>query len=184
MIYTISRKEVSLAADEFISRYRDVERIRAFCEQCPSFGKVWSCPPFDFDARTVSDGFKTVTLMATTIEFDEQTRAACKTAEHALATSREAMEQVWKALLPRLYEMERETLGSRCFSFRCSLCPEGCSRPEGKPCRHPDKMRYSLESVGFDIVAMTHELLDIDLEWSNDGNLPKHLTLVTALFKK
>jgi hypothetical protein len=42
-------------------------------------------------------------------------------------------------------------------------------------------MRHSLESVGFDVVAMARDLLDIDLEWSNDGTLPKHFTLVTAL---
>lgn len=184
MNYTVTSKQVTIPADELISRYRDVERFEAFCKQCPSYGKVWTCPPFDFDARTVSDGFKTVTVMGTTIEFDEQTRADCKTAEQSSRTGREAMEQVWKALLPQLYEMERQTPGSRCFTFRCSLCPEGCTRPEGKPCRHPSQMRHSLESVGFDLVAIARDLLDIDLEWSKDGTLPKHLSLITALFSK
>ena len=184
MKYSVNSKQVTVDADGFISRYRDVARCEALCRQCPSYGRVWSCPPYDFDARTVSDGFKTVTLMATTIEFDEQTRASCKTAEQSSAMGREAMQEVWKDVLPRLYKMEREHPGSRCFTFRCSLCPEGCTRPEGKPCRHPDRMRHSLESVGFDIVAMSRDLLGIDLEWSSDGSLPRHLTLVTALFKK
>ena len=39
-------------------------------------------------------------------------------------------------------------------------------------------------SVGFDLVAVMHDLLGIDLEWSTDGSLPKHITLVTALFTK
>ena len=173
-----------MAADEFIRRYRDVERIGAFCQQCPGYGKTWSCPPFDFDPRTQSDGFSQVMLMGTTIEFDEETRTACKTAEQSTATGREAIQEVWKTLLPRLYEMERNTPGSRCFTFRCMLCPEGCTRPEGKPCRHPEKMRHSLESVGFDIEAMTREMLTIELEWSTDGSLPKHMTLVTALFTR
>lgn len=182
MNYTVTHKEMIIAADELVQRYRDVERIRAFCLQCPGYGKTWSCPPFDFDPRSVSDGFRTATIMGTTIEFDEQTRASCMDAEQSSAMGRQAMEEVWKTLLPRMYKMERETPGSRCFTFRCSLCPEGCTRPEGKPCRHPDLMRHSLESVGFDIVAMTRELLGFDLEWSTDGSLPKHLTLVTALF--
>lgn len=182
MNYTVTSKEVTIAADEFISRYRDVERIREYCLQCPGYGKAWNCPPFDFDARTVSDGFKTVRLMATIIEFDEPTRAACKSPEQAMEVGKQAMEEVWKTLLPRLYGMERETPGSRCFTFRCVLCPEGCTRPEGKPCRHPELMRHSLESVGFDIEAMTRDLLDLHLEWSKDGSLSKHITLVTALF--
>ena len=173
---------MTIAAEEFVQRYRDVERIRQYCLQCPGYGKTWSCPPFDFNPRSVSDGFRTATVMGTTIEFDEQTRASCKNAEQSSVIGREAMQEVWKTLQPRLYEMERETPGSRCFTFRCSLCPEGCTRPEGKPCRHPELMRHSLESVGFDIVAMARDLLDIELEWSSDGSLPKHITLVTALF--
>lgn len=173
---------MTIAAEEFVQRYRDVERIRQYCLQCPGYGKTWSCPPFDFNPRSVSDGFRTATVMGTTIEFDEQTRASCKNAEQSSVIGREAMQEVWKTLQPRLYEMERETPGSRCFTFRCSLCPEGCTRPEGKPCRHPELMRHSLESVGFDIVAMARDLLDIELEWSSDCSLPKHITLVTALF--
>ena len=165
MNYTETNKEVTIAADEFIRRYRDVERIREYCLQCPGYGKAWNCPPFDFDARTVSDGFKTVRLMATIIEFDEPTRAACKSPEQSMAVGKQAMEEVWKTLLPRLYGMEQETPGSRCFTFRCVLCPEGCTRPEG-----------------FDIEAMTRDLLDLHLEWSQDGSLSKHITLVTALF--
>ena len=180
----VSSKQVTIDAGEFIRRYRDVDRIRAFCLQCPGYGKSWSCPPFDFDPTTVTDGFKTVTVMGTTIEFDEQTRAACTTADQSRVKSREAINQVMKTLLPQLYEQERQTPGSRCFTFRCELCPEGCTRPQGKPCRHPDKMRHSLESVGFDLVAVMHDLLGIDLEWSTDGSLPKHITLVTALFTK
>lgn len=182
MKYTLTTREVTVAADDLIRRYRDVERIGQYCLPCPGYGKSWSCPPFDFDARTMSDGFKTVKLMATTIAFDESERIACKTAEQAARVGRQAMAEVWQWLLPQLYEMEREIPGSRCFTFRCVLCPEGCTRPQGKPCRHPDKMRHSLESVGFDIEAMTRDLLDIHLEWSHDGSLPKHITLVTALF--
>ncbi len=184
MNYTVTNKQVTIAADELIARYRDVERIRQYCLQCPGYGKTWNCPPFDFDPRIVSDGFKTVKLMATTIEFDEATRAACKSPEESAAVGRQAMEQVWETLLPRLHEMERETPGSRCFTFRCSLCPEGCTRPEGLPCRHPELLRHSLESVGFDIEAMTRDLLGITLEWSTDGSLSRHITLITALFTK
>lgn len=183
MKYEVTRKEVTISADEFISRYHDVERFDALCRECPGYGKAWNCPPFDFDPRTISEGFKTVTVMGTIIEFDEETRAQCTTAEQSAAVGRQAMKEVWQTLLPQLYEMERRSPGSRCFTFRCELCPEGCTRPEGKPCRHPEKMRHSLESVGFDVVAITRNLLGIELEWSTDGSLPAHLTLVTAIMQ-
>lgn len=183
MKYSVSSKQVTICADEFLRRYRDVERIHGYCLECPVYGKTWSCPPFDFDPAIVCDGFNTVTVTGTTIEFDEQTRAACSTAEQSADTGREALNVVMKELLPRLYEQERLHPGSRCFTFRCVLCPQGCTRPQGLPCRHPERLRHSLEAVGFDVEAITRDLLGIDLEWSTDGSLPKHLTLVTALFK-
>lgn len=182
MNYSMRTKQVTIKADDFVDQYRDVERILGYCRQCPGFGKTWSCPPYDFDPATVTSGFKTVTVTGTTLEFDEETRASCKTAEQSSATGRKAMHEVMRTLLPQLYEQERQEPGSRCFTFRCVLCPEGCTRPEGKPCRHREMMRHSLESVGFDLVAVTRDLLGFDLEWSSDGSLPRHLTIVTAIF--
>ena len=182
MNYTLTTSEATIAADEFIARYRDVERMDALCGQCPSYGNSWGCPPHGFNPATISDGFKTVKLMGTTIEFDEATRAECTTPEMSRTVATQAMREVWETILPELYELERQVPRSRCFTFRCHLCPEGCTRPEGKPCRHPELLRYSLEAVGFDVTAATRDLLGIDLEWSSDGRLTKHITIVTALF--
>lgn len=181
MNYTVSTRQAAVPATDFIRRYRDVERIRQFCLQCPGYGKSWSCPPFDFDPKSVTNAFSSVILICTVIEFDESTRAACKTQEQAVEVGKQAMEEVWQTLLPKMYEMERQVPGSRCFTFRCSLCQEGCTRIEGKPCRHPERMRHSLESVGFDITAAASDMLGISLDWSTDGSLSKTITLLTAL---
>ena len=182
MKYSVTTREATIAADEFIGRYRDVPKFDACCRQCHGYGQSWGCPPFDFDPAGVTDGFTTVKVMGTIIEFDDQTRAACETPQQTVDVGKQAIDEVWQTLLPRLYEMERELPGSRCFTFRCALCPQGCTRPQGLPCRHPDRLRYSLESVGFDVVAITRDLLGIDLEWSRDGSLSRRITLVTALF--
>lgn len=181
MIYKVSRKKASVAASEFVKRYRDPERMAALCGECPSFGKSWGCPPHDFNVASVSDGFSTVELMATIIEFDEKVRASCSSRAKAREVAERAMNEVLGTVLPEMYEMERQVPGSRCFTFRCRMCPEGCTRPQGLPCRYPDRLRYSLEAVGFDVTAATQEILGIGLEWSKDGSLPRHITLITAL---
>lgn len=183
MNYNVSTRQATMAADEFISRYRDISRFRQFCLECPGYGRSWGCPPFDFDPATVTDGFATVTLMGTVIEFDQATRDACRTAEQSAQVGRQAMEQVWQSLLPQLYDMEQQVPGSRCFTFRCVLCPQGCTRPDGLPCRYPDRLRYSLEAVGFDVTAAAADVLGLTLDWSEDGSLSPTITLVTALFK-
>lgn len=84
----------------------------------------------------------------------------------------------------RLLEMER-LYGGRSFAYvgTCLHCPEGsCTRPAGNPCRHPDKIRPSLEACGFDIARTTSELFGIDLKWGSEGRIPEYLTLVCGFF--
>lgn len=143
---------------------------------------MWSCPSFGFDVTELCKGFKMVTVYGTTIEFDEKTFLAGNDPDKAKLITEGAIKDVMKSLLPQMYSLEAEVVGSRCFTFRCMLCPDGCTRMTGKPCRHPKKMRYSLEAAGFDVTAISHDMLGIDLEWSEDGSLSRRITLVTAVF--
>ena len=45
-----------------------------------------------------------------------------------------------------------------------------------------DRVRPSLEAFGFDIGAISSELLHNELKWSRDGQFPEYFTLVSALF--
>lgn len=68
--------------------------------------------------------------------------------------------------------------------------PATCARKghapgsEGRPCRYPDRIRPSLESLGFDIGKTASELLGIELKWSEPGSsgLPEYFTLVSGFF--
>lgn len=57
----------------------------------------------------------------------------------------------------------------------------GCTRREGLPCRHPDKVRPSLESMGFDIGKTAKELFGLELKWASYGMLPEYYVLVGAV---
>ena len=50
------------------------------------------------------------------------------------------------------------------------------------PCRHPERVRPSLEACGFDLCRTTESLMGIPLRWSTDGRLPEYLTLVSGFF--
>ena len=85
----------------------------------------------------------------------------------------------------RLLEMERQ-YGGRSFAYvgTCIHCPEGsCTRPEGRPCRHPELVRPSLEAFGFDISLTLGRLFGLELKWGHNGCAPDYLVLVSALFK-
>ena len=98
----------------------------------------------------------------------------------------QAIESARKIIDPQLLTLEHEYPDSRAFyAGTCHLCPlNSCTRINGFPCLHPQEIRPSLESVGFDIGKTVSELLHIELQWSNDARLPEYLTLVSGLFTK
>lgn len=167
---------VSLPAADYIARFRDAERIAAYCRACPNYGRSWACPPFGFDMDDYLAGYRTALIIATKIT-PAQTGLPLSEAASLLRPERVRLEH-------RLLELERRYAG-RAFAYAgtCLYCPaEGCSRPEGAPCRHPEWVRPSLEACGFDLCRTTEELFGIPLRWSSDGRLPEYLTLVSGFF--
>ena len=85
-----------------------------------------------------------------------------------------------------LFELEKEFPGSVSLSAgSCGMCRGGgCTRPEGKPCRFPEKMRFSIESLGGNVGLTVSRLMGIELEWMEEGKMPSYFVLVGGLMKK
>ena len=96
------------------------------------------------------------------------------------------MAEVKEKITAELFEMENTHPGSVSLSAgSCSICGKGnCTRPSGKPCRYPDKMRYSIESIGGNVGKTVHDLLGIQLEWIEEGKVPSYFVLVCGLLEK
>ena len=62
----------------------------------------------------------------------------------------------------------------------CHLC-ERCTRPEGRPCRYPEGIGYTLESLGCDVSTAAEQLLGWPLLWSRKGCLPEYMALVCGV---
>ena len=58
-----------------------------------------------------------------------------------------------------------------------------CTKKEGHSCRHPEKLRYSIEALGGNVGKTADKLLGLSLEWVEDGKLPAHFVLVGGLLK-
>lgn len=169
-------RSVSLPVADYVARFRDAERFAACCRACPNYGRSWGCPPFATDPAEAFASYRTALLVATKITPDVPDLPIGE-AGRLIRPERIRLER-------RLLELEHRT-GGRAFSYvgSCLYCPEGsCTRPEGLPCRHPDKVRPSLEACGFDISRTAEELFGIRLLWGSEGRLPTYLTLVCGLF--
>ena len=166
----------SLAAADYIDRFRDAGRFIESCRACPNYGCSWGCPPFDFDVEARLRRYRRLLLVATRITPTVQALP--------MELSRPLIRPERIRLERRLHELARQYDGLSCaYVGSCLYCPGGtCTRPDGKPCRHPELVRPSLEAYGFDIGRTLSELFGLELAWGRDGRMPATLTLVCGLF--
>jgi predicted metal-binding protein len=83
-----------------------------------------------------------------------------------------------------MLELEKATPGSYGMAAQeCVQCKK-CARLSGHPCVHPDKMRYSLESIGAFPVKLVHDKFGFDILWSDGESIPEYYLLVAGLLKK
>lgn len=176
MDYSVENYTADIDVDEYIARFRDEQRFIELCRECHNFGNYWACPPFDFDTTRVLRQYKYVRLIAAKIT-PETDNIPIEQSQILIRPERIVLER-------KLRDMESQ-YGGRAFAFagKCLYCGDSpCSRKCGRPCRHPDLVRPSLEAFGFDIGLTLSELFGIELLWGKNGTLPEYLVLVCALF--
>lgn len=158
-----------------IARHLHSEKFLDCCRSCSLYGQQWSCPPLDFDTKDRLSQYPDTTVYAAVIDVPshtpmQQSDIILSPVRHhleELVLGKERLEGGWSA----------STIG------HCMHCPDSiCTRPGGKPCRHPELVRPSLEALGFDVSSILAETLGLRLQWSTDGFLPGQLILVAAHF--
>ena len=178
MNYTIERYEAEIDAKAYVEGFCRADYFITFCQQCRNYGHRYGCPPFEDAPLTLIEGYDKVRLLGVKITPEDKTLP--------LEAAGDLMAPVIGELNEELLALE-QTLGGRAFGFvgTCLYCGGApCARIEGKPCRHPEKVRPSLEAIGFDISLTAKELLGLDIRWSHNGLLPEYLTLVCGIFYK
>lgn len=175
MTFETKTYSADITVEELTKRYRDAERFGAFCRDCGNYGRLWCCPPFNFDVDAELAQWRAATVFLTKI-IPSHTEGV---GQRASALMRQARREVDAMLL----DLEKRTAG-RSFSFAggCPHCGSApCGRLSGEPCRHPELVRPSLEAFGFDVESLAREIFGIPVLWPAEGNLPAYLVLVTAL---
>lgn len=176
-MYTIEKHQRDISVKEYVRDYVNVAEFLEYCKACPNYNSVWSCPPYDFDPEDFWNEFSELHVVARKIIFAPET---------SVEEGTRILAEVKAQMGEELYAMEKEYPGSVSLSAgSCSMCSEeGCSRPEGAPCRRPCDMRYSIESIGGNVGLTVSKLMGIQLEWVQEGKLPSHFVLVGGLLKK
>lgn len=176
-MYTLERFEKEISVPLYTEHYVNVAEFVEYCKACENYDKVWSCPPYTFNPEEYWKQYETLCVIGYKINFAE---------EITEKRSMEIMAEVKNKITEELFAMEEEMPGSISLSAgSCSICGKGnCTRPEGKPCRYPEKMRYSIESIGGNVGKTVSKLLGIELEWIKEGKMPSYFVICGGLLKK
>jgi predicted metal-binding protein len=174
--------EVPMA--EFIENCVDVPRFMGACASCGGYGKRWACPPYDFDPAGIWERYSSILLYCKHIEIPESMREKTYEPDELAETYNGIFSRVKAEMLDELFALEAEREGSLALSAGgCDICAR-CARQDGLPCIRPEKMRWSVESIGGDVVKSLRDYFGLEIEWAKDGKLPGHFNLLGGLLIK
>lgn len=171
----IERFTKDISIEDFMDTYYDGPTILQKCRECPGFATTWSCPEFDFDTAQYWLRFKTYRVICDRI------------AMSGVTTPMEAEGRLYarKPVFNReMLALEKAT--PDCVALYAEECDEckTCARLMGKPCRFPEIMRYSIESLGGCGVKLVKDLFGFDPQWSDGETVPDYYILLGGILLK
>ena len=138
------------------------ERVRIICQtECERYGSTWACPPAVGTLQECEDrirSYDSAVFFSSVAEVSDLFNM-----EEMLSTRQDhesLTEQV--ALFLRQEGFKTFTLSTE----SCDIC-DHCTYPEGKPCRHPERMHPCLESHGVVAAEIVEEQ---QMEYDLGGN--------------
>lgn len=174
--------EVLIPMEEYLRECVDVPRIRSYCSRCSNFGKTWSCPEFSFDSEDYWRKFKSIRVIGFKIILPDDLREKTFEPEESTLFIQSFLDRYKSQFDDYILKEEKKAGGVGLSGGSCLRCrPLPCSRQEGKACRQPDKMRYSIEALGGDVELVMTKYLNQKLLWMKDGKLPAYFILVGGI---
>lgn len=169
---------------DFLKTCVDIPRFLECCKECPSYGKRWSCPPYDFSISALWGKFSTILLYEEKIPISVEFQKKTYEQEELNEICRTLLAPVKRQMTDDLLALEQRYSESLAlFPGTCELC-ERCSKEIGEPCVHPDMIRPSIESLGGNVAQVVRLYFDDTILWAKDGHLPEYFILLGGQLKK
>lgn len=171
----IETKIVEVTMKE-LNKHLKRKEVYGYCKSCPNYNKIWTCPPYLNKEDEFISAYNYAYIIESKVIFEEN---EIKTEEEVLSKFQEHRRKLGN----RLLEIEKTISDSvSLYAGNCYHC-DNCLRENSIECKYPEKKRYSLESVGYDVSLITKNILDSEILWMQ-GQIPEYLLAVAAIFTK
>jgi len=176
-IIEITCRGILIEDVSILNKYYQKEFIKRACKEgCPNYGSKWSCPPFSMPCYKLMDGYNKAALISFSTNMNSYVDIKNKytAIKAANVTLKKLVEKAAK-------KIEMETSGYALLSGSCRLC-RPCACKKNEKCKHPDKMRYSMEATYLNVQAICEELLGFELLWYEKKVLPQYTSTISLVF--
>lgn len=176
-IIDITCRGILIQDTSILDKYYQKDTIIKACKEgCPNYGKKWSCPPLSKNYYELLNGYNRAVLICISTRMNNYMDIKNKyiAIKAANVTLKNLVERIAR-------KVEIETDGYALLSGSCRLC-RLCACKSGQKCKHPDKMRYSIEASYLDVQAICEELMDFKLLWYEKKALPEYTSTVSIVF--
>lgn len=156
--------------------YYEKEKTEKACEEgCPNYGKKWSCPPYSKSFLNIVKDYSKALLLC----FSTEMKYYLDVKNKYLAVK--AANITLKTLIEKCARNIEEYInGYSLLSGSCRLC-KPCQCKIKQTCKHPDKMRYSMEATALNVQKLCFDFLEHDLLWYENKKLPKYTSVVVLV---
>jgi len=166
----------SICADELV-QYENKYRFSKLCErQCVNYDRKWSCPPHSPAYTDYSKNFRYCLLILLSCRLSDFDHV--KSGYMKVKTSN----SILKSQSDRLTRfLESELAGRMLSNGSCRLCKPCSKKTSGDKCKKPEKLRYSMESLGLNVAGISQDYFNHPLLWYKNKTIPQYSTVVSAV---
>lgn len=156
--------------------YYEKAKIEAACEKgCPNYGNKWSCPPYSKHFLNIEEEYSMGYLLC----FSTEMKNYLDIKNKYLAVK--AANVTLKTLIEKCARRIEEYAGGySLLSGSCRFC-KPCQCKIKQPCKHPDRMRYSMEATALNVQKMCFDFLGHELLWYENKKLPEYTSVVALI---
>jgi len=189
--------------DELMTCYKR-EEVLGYCQNCDQYGQNYSCPGHGFDEAAYVKGYTHAVLILTEISTQEIKGSQIELStlklssrvldQHRTKQGAEPIEPE-TALAMFVYDAVKSEMTARLLRFEenydgtvglppgsCTSC-DVCLKSMGGECPQPERLRYSLESLGFKVSDLYSRFFDRTLQWTK-GELPEAFHTCSAILSQ
>ena len=156
-------------------------KVQTYCVspgfKCPNYKHSWTCPPEAPFMEDIVSKYKIFFLVYSEFNLAEYVRDMKKKyprrSEYKIRNSFYMKGYLRDDLEKEIFKFTENYNGNFeekliLWDGHCRICQKflgkSCTYSSNKPCRYPDKKRYSMEAVGID-VTKTVKQLNLKIEW-------------------